>query len=178
MRASCWYSRLVQVSVAVLCAWCFGEGVSFLCNPSHPAIGPKASQFLAALMGRSGLVKHRSSPLRSGRVAQSSSKGGDWPQVGWLSVIAMEDHLDLCCHQCHTHCQWFNQFLCVCVCVDLLESLHSLRFQSSDAAQFTFHQVPRYQPHVPLHPAPSTPVFPTLFVAERSSLWTNQRLQG
>ncbi|XP_070830232.1 ras-associating and dilute domain-containing protein isoform X1 [Chaetodon trifascialis] len=36
--------------------------------------GPKASQFLAALMGRSGLGKHRSSPLRSGRVVQSSSK--------------------------------------------------------------------------------------------------------
>ncbi|KAM4584469.1 ras-associating and dilute domain-containing protein isoform 2-T2 [Odontesthes bonariensis] len=36
--------------------------------------GPRTSQFLAALMGRSGLGKHRSSPLRSGRVVQSSSK--------------------------------------------------------------------------------------------------------
>ncbi|XP_037327089.2 ras-associating and dilute domain-containing protein isoform X2 [Pungitius pungitius] len=36
--------------------------------------GPKTSQFLAALMGRSGLGKHRSSPLRCGRVVQSSSK--------------------------------------------------------------------------------------------------------
>ncbi|TNN46882.1 Ras-associating and dilute domain-containing protein [Liparis tanakae] len=36
--------------------------------------GPKASQFLAALMGRSGLGRHRSSPLRCGRVVQSSSK--------------------------------------------------------------------------------------------------------
>ncbi|KAK2918734.1 ras-associating and dilute domain-containing protein isoform X2 [Channa argus] len=36
--------------------------------------GPKTPQFLAALMGRSGLGKHRSSPLRSGRVVQSSSK--------------------------------------------------------------------------------------------------------
>ncbi|KAF7663302.1 hypothetical protein LDENG_00213610 [Lucifuga dentata] len=36
--------------------------------------GIKTPQFLAALMGRSGLGKHRSSPLRSGRVAQSSSK--------------------------------------------------------------------------------------------------------
>ncbi|XP_029924292.1 ras-associating and dilute domain-containing protein [Myripristis murdjan] len=36
--------------------------------------GTKTPQFLAALMGRSGLGKHRSSPLRSGRVAQSSSK--------------------------------------------------------------------------------------------------------
>lgn len=71
-----------------------------LCYPSYPVIGPKASQFLAALMGRSGLGKHRSSPLRSGRGVQSGSKGGDWPQVGWLSVIAMEDHLDLFCHQC------------------------------------------------------------------------------
>ncbi len=41
-------------------------------------------------MGRSGLGKYRSSPLRSGRVVQSNSKGGDWPQVGWLSVITME----------------------------------------------------------------------------------------
>lgn len=61
-----------------------------LLTPSHPAVGTKTPQFLAALMGRSGLGKHRSSPLRSGRVVQSSSKGGDWPQVGWLSVIAME----------------------------------------------------------------------------------------
>ena len=59
-------------------------------NPSHPAVGHKTPQFLAALMGRSGLGKHRSSPLRCGRVVQSSSKGGDWSQVGWLSVIAME----------------------------------------------------------------------------------------
>ncbi|XP_060911402.1 ras-associating and dilute domain-containing protein isoform X1 [Labrus mixtus] len=36
--------------------------------------GPKTSQFLAALMGRSGLGKHRSSPLRCGRAVQSSSK--------------------------------------------------------------------------------------------------------
>ncbi|XP_029706391.1 ras-associating and dilute domain-containing protein isoform X1 [Takifugu rubripes] len=36
--------------------------------------GPKTYQFLAALMGRSGLGKHRSSPLRSGRVVQSNSK--------------------------------------------------------------------------------------------------------
>ncbi|XP_032418192.1 ras-associating and dilute domain-containing protein isoform X2 [Xiphophorus hellerii] len=36
--------------------------------------GPRTPQFLAALMGRSGLGKHRSSPLRSGRVVQSSSK--------------------------------------------------------------------------------------------------------
>nr|XP_057931304.1 ras-associating and dilute domain-containing protein isoform X2 [Doryrhamphus excisus] len=36
--------------------------------------GPKAAQFLAALMGRSGLGKHRSSPLRSGRAAPSGSK--------------------------------------------------------------------------------------------------------
>ncbi|KAM9857492.1 ras-associating and dilute domain-containing protein [Aulostomus maculatus] len=36
--------------------------------------GTKTPQFLAALMGRSGLGKHRSSPLRSGRVVQSSSK--------------------------------------------------------------------------------------------------------
>ncbi|XP_008287342.1 ras-associating and dilute domain-containing protein [Stegastes partitus] len=36
--------------------------------------GPKTPQFLAALMGRSGLGKHRSSPLRCGRVVQSSSK--------------------------------------------------------------------------------------------------------
>ncbi|XP_028257483.1 ras-associating and dilute domain-containing protein [Parambassis ranga] len=36
--------------------------------------GPKTPQFLAALMGRSGLGRHRSSPLRSGRVVQSSSK--------------------------------------------------------------------------------------------------------
>ncbi|XP_069545791.1 ras-associating and dilute domain-containing protein isoform X2 [Brachyistius frenatus] len=43
-------------------------------NPSHPAVGPKTPQFLAALMGRSGLGKHRSSPLRCGRVVQSSSK--------------------------------------------------------------------------------------------------------
>lgn len=41
-------------------------------------------------MGRSGLGKHRSSPLRSGRVVQSSSKGGNLPQVGWLSVIAID----------------------------------------------------------------------------------------
>lgn len=83
--------RLVYVCMGGLfSAWCFGEGVFFFRNPSHPAVGPKASQFLAALMGRSGLGKHRSSPLRCGRVVQSSSKGGDWPQVGWLSVIAME----------------------------------------------------------------------------------------
>ncbi|XP_051801586.1 ras-associating and dilute domain-containing protein isoform X3 [Acanthochromis polyacanthus] len=36
--------------------------------------GPKTPQFLAALMGRSGLGKHRSSPLRCGRVVQSGSK--------------------------------------------------------------------------------------------------------
>ncbi|XP_047199717.1 ras-associating and dilute domain-containing protein [Hippoglossus stenolepis] len=36
--------------------------------------GSKTPQFLAALMGRSGLGKHRSSPLRCGRVVQSSSK--------------------------------------------------------------------------------------------------------
>ncbi|XP_074539626.1 ras-associating and dilute domain-containing protein isoform X2 [Halichoeres trimaculatus] len=36
--------------------------------------GPKTSQFLAALMGRSGLGKHRSSPLRCGRAVQSGSK--------------------------------------------------------------------------------------------------------
>ncbi|XP_041838215.1 ras-associating and dilute domain-containing protein isoform X1 [Melanotaenia boesemani] len=36
--------------------------------------GPRTPQFLAALMGRSGLGKHRSSPLRSGRAVQSSSK--------------------------------------------------------------------------------------------------------
>ncbi|KAM6940426.1 ras-associating and dilute domain-containing protein isoform 1-T1 [Xenentodon cancila] len=36
--------------------------------------GPRTPQFLAALMGRSGLGKHRSSPLRSGGVVQSSSK--------------------------------------------------------------------------------------------------------
>ncbi|KAM4603670.1 ras-associating and dilute domain-containing protein [Polymixia lowei] len=36
--------------------------------------GTKTPQFLAALMGRSGLGRHRSSPLRSGRVVQSSSK--------------------------------------------------------------------------------------------------------
>ncbi|KAM9315346.1 ras-associating and dilute domain-containing protein [Pholidichthys leucotaenia] len=36
--------------------------------------GPKTTQFLAALMGRSGLGKYRSSPLRSGRVVQSSCK--------------------------------------------------------------------------------------------------------
>ncbi|XP_042079796.1 ras-associating and dilute domain-containing protein isoform X3 [Haplochromis burtoni] len=36
--------------------------------------GPKTPQFLVALMGRSGLGKHRSSPLRCGRVVQSSSK--------------------------------------------------------------------------------------------------------
>ncbi|XP_047435250.1 ras-associating and dilute domain-containing protein isoform X2 [Mugil cephalus] len=36
--------------------------------------GPRTPQFLAALMGRSGLGRHRSSPLRSGRVVQSSSK--------------------------------------------------------------------------------------------------------
>lgn len=59
-------------------------------NPSNPAVGPKTPQFLVALMGRSGLGKHRSSPLRCGRVVQPSSKGGDWPQVGWLSVIAMK----------------------------------------------------------------------------------------
>lgn len=78
----------------LFCARCFVEGVFSqpppLHNPSHPAVGPKTSQFLAALMGRSGLGKHRSSPLRCGRAVQSSSKGGDWPQVGWLSVIAME----------------------------------------------------------------------------------------
>ena len=61
-----------------------------LSTPPTPAVGSKTPQFLAALMGRSGLGKHRSSPLRSGRVVQSSSKGGDWPQVWWLSVIAME----------------------------------------------------------------------------------------
>uniref|UniRef100_A0A3B3HC98 Ras association and DIL domains n=1 Tax=Oryzias latipes TaxID=8090 RepID=A0A3B3HC98_ORYLA len=36
--------------------------------------GPRTPQFLMALMGRSGLGKHKSSPLRSGRVVQSSSK--------------------------------------------------------------------------------------------------------
>ncbi|XP_054866061.1 ras-associating and dilute domain-containing protein isoform X2 [Amphiprion ocellaris] len=36
--------------------------------------GPKTPQFLAALMGRSGLGKHRNSPLRCGRVVQSGSK--------------------------------------------------------------------------------------------------------
>ncbi|XP_029950270.1 ras-associating and dilute domain-containing protein isoform X3 [Salarias fasciatus] len=36
--------------------------------------GLKTPQFLAALMGRSGLGKHRSSPLRCGRAVQSSSK--------------------------------------------------------------------------------------------------------
>ncbi|XP_056136906.1 ras-associating and dilute domain-containing protein [Lampris incognitus] len=36
--------------------------------------GTKTPQFLAALMGRSGLGRHRSSPLRSGRLVQSSSK--------------------------------------------------------------------------------------------------------
>ncbi|XP_029011476.1 ras-associating and dilute domain-containing protein isoform X2 [Betta splendens] len=36
--------------------------------------GPKTPQFLAALMGWSGLGKHRSSPLRCGRVVQCSSK--------------------------------------------------------------------------------------------------------
>ncbi|XP_013866847.1 ras-associating and dilute domain-containing protein [Austrofundulus limnaeus] len=36
--------------------------------------GPRTPQFLAALMSRSGLGKHRSSPLRSGRAVQSSSK--------------------------------------------------------------------------------------------------------
>ncbi|XP_058496280.1 ras-associating and dilute domain-containing protein isoform X2 [Solea solea] len=36
--------------------------------------GLKTPQFLAALMGRSGLGKHRGSPLRCGRVVQSSSK--------------------------------------------------------------------------------------------------------
>lgn len=73
----------------------FGCGVVFSAphfppNPFHLAVGPRTPQFLAALMGRSGLGKHRSSPLRSGRVVQSSSKGGDWPQVGWLSVISMK----------------------------------------------------------------------------------------
>lgn len=65
-------------------------------NPSHPAVGPKTSQFLAALMGRSGLGKHRSSPLRCGRVVQSSSKGGDWPQVGWLLVIVAVETTSTC----------------------------------------------------------------------------------
>lgn len=143
------------MSVVTVCAWCFGAvgGVFPLCNPSHPAVGPKASQFLAALMGRSGLVKHRSSPLRCGRVVQSSSKGGDWPQVGRLSVIAMEDHLDLCCHQCHPHCQRSNPFpLNVCVCV--FEPSCTLRLSSSSI------RCPVDQPHVlPIHPAPSTPVF-------------------
>ncbi|XP_028311243.1 ras-associating and dilute domain-containing protein isoform X2 [Gouania willdenowi] len=36
--------------------------------------GLKTPQFLAALMSRSGLGKHRSSPLRCGRVVQSNSK--------------------------------------------------------------------------------------------------------
>lgn len=66
------------------------KGCFFPHNPSNPAVGPKTYQFLAALMGRSGLGKHRSSPLRSGRVVQSNSKGGNLPQVGWLSVIAID----------------------------------------------------------------------------------------
>lgn len=75
----------------VISAWCSAVGGLFSQpNPSHPAVGLKPPQFLAALMGRSGLGKHRSSPLRCGRAVQSSSKGGDWSQVGWLSVIAME----------------------------------------------------------------------------------------
>lgn len=72
--------------LGVLVKGCF----FFSHNPSNPAVGPKTYQFLAALMGRSGLGKHRSSPLRSGRVVQSSSKGGNLPQVGWLSVIAID----------------------------------------------------------------------------------------
>ncbi|KAG7999389.1 Ras-associating and dilute domain-containing protein [Nibea albiflora] len=54
--------------------------------------GPKTSQFLAALMGRSGLGKHRSSPLRCGRVVQSSSKGGDWSQDCLVYLLNREQH--------------------------------------------------------------------------------------
>lgn len=82
---------LANACSRAISAWCFGEGVFFFPhNPSNPAVGPKTYQFLAALMGRSGLGKHRSSPLRSGRVVQSSSKGGNLPQVGWLSVTAID----------------------------------------------------------------------------------------
>lgn len=81
---------LVNACSRAISACCFGEGVFFSHNPSNPAVGPKTYQFLAALMGRSGLGKHRSSPFRSGRVVQSSSKGGNLPQVGWLSVIAID----------------------------------------------------------------------------------------
>lgn len=135
-----------------LVLWCEAGrgGVVFpLYNPSHPAVGPKASHFLAALMGRSGLVKHRSSPLRCGRVVQSSSKGGDWPQVGRLSVIAMEDHLDLCCHQCHPHCQRSN--VCLCVCLS----------HGTDSGQFILHPVTRGPPTCAA--APSSAIHSSVF---------------
>ena len=98
-------------------------------TPPHPAVGPKTSQFLAALMGRSGLGKHRSSPLRCGRVVQSSSKGGDWPQVGWLSVIAMET-TSTCVVTSATHIASDSTSESVCVCVLLCVS-HRMASSSS-----------------------------------------------
>ncbi|KAK7929369.1 hypothetical protein WMY93_005764 [Mugilogobius chulae] len=53
--------------------WCVSEPLPPLSSPPVPAVG-RAPHFLAALMGRSGLGKLRSSPLRSGRVPQSGSK--------------------------------------------------------------------------------------------------------
>lgn len=100
---------------SVLGVWVWGCFLSppFPPNPSHPAVGPRTPQFLAALMSRSGLGKHRSSPLRSGRAVQSSSKGGDWPQVGWLCqslswrtpLPALSPHVPVMCEYIFlSHC--------------------------------------------------------------------------
>lgn len=134
---------------AIRCLVFWWRGVFFPHNPSNPAVGPKTYQFLAALMGRSGLGKHRNSPLRSGRVVQSSSKGGNLSQVGWLSVIAIDG--------------WPPQPvlspvlppspviapMCMCVCTvreNLPEPSQALKFKSWRAAQFTFRQVHCCQP--------------------------------
>lgn len=108
----------------VFCEGVFSQPPPSLPNPSHPAVGPKTPQFLAALMGRSGFGKHRSSPLRCGRVVQSSSKGGDWPQVGWLSVIAMET-TSTCVVTSATPIA--SDSTSVSVCVNLCEPLHGLK---------------------------------------------------